>query len=221
MRISPRTIFTRLVMVGAATVLLAACGSAATTSSTPVAAGSAPATSSTTSSQTTTSAPTTSTSTTSTSTSTSTTAAVAGPAPCRAAGLELSFLGGQGATGHGALGFALRNTQSASCRTYGYPGVEFLTQSGAPVPTTAARSTSDFFGTTKLAPLVLAPGQTASFRLSVSHGAASTAGCATAYGLQAIPPDDTAILIASIPNGAYECGPVTVSPVMPGRSAYP
>jgi hypothetical protein len=36
-----------------------------------------------------------------------------------------------------------------------------------------------------------------------------------------IAPDDTAPIRAQIPDGAYECGTATVSPLQPGRSAYP
>jgi hypothetical protein len=67
----------------------------------------------------------------------------------------------------------------------------------------------------------VAPGQSVSFRLGVSHGAASTAACTTAVALQAIPPDDTATLSTPISGGAYECGgTVTVSPLEPGTTAY-
>src|SRR3984885_14584570 len=47
--------------------------------------------------------------------------------------LALSFLGQQGGMGHGEIGFQLRNTSSTSCRTYGWPGIQFLDQSGAPL----------------------------------------------------------------------------------------
>jgi hypothetical protein len=60
-----------------------------------------------------------------------------------------------------------------------------------------------------------------SFRLGVTHGAASTAGCSTAYALQVIPPNDTASLRIPIAGGAYECQTATVSPMQPGASAYP
>ena len=114
----------------------------------------------------------------------------------------------------------MRNTGSRPCRTYGYPGVQFLTASGTPLPTRAQRTTTDFFGSTPVAAVVLAPGASASFRLGVSHGNASTAGCTTAHGLQVFPPDDTATLRTTISQGAYECGTVTVSPMRPGTSAY-
>ena len=138
---------------------------------------------------------------------------------CTASGLSLAFLGGQGATGHGELGFALKNTGSA-CSTGGYPGIQFLAKDGAALPTTPQHTTSDFFGSLPLKPLALDPGQTASFRLGVSHGGGSDSGCNTAYGLQVIAPNDTATLRVPIPNGASECGTTTVSPLQPGDAAY-
>jgi uncharacterized protein DUF4232 len=145
---------------------------------------------------------------------------VAAPA-CVATGLALSFLGQQGATGHGELGFALRNTASSSCSTIGYPGVQFLDAGGAPLPTTPTHTTSDFFGHTRLHALTVAPGQVVSFRLGVTHGAGSSAGCTTADALQVIAPNDTAILKTAIPDGASECATATVSPLQAGDSAYP
>jgi hypothetical protein len=194
-----------------AAVALAGCGGAATTVATrTVASSSTNATGTATApSPTASSTPTTTTSPTS-----------SRPGACVAADLALSFLGGQGATGHGELGFLLRNTTAAGCRTYGYPGVQFLDRSGAPLPTASTRTTHDFFGSTPLAALVVAPGASVSFRLGVTHGAGSSAGCTTAYGLQVIAPDDTATLHVSIPQGAYECGTTTVSPLRPGRTAY-
>ena len=167
------------------------------------------------------SAPTTSTSVSTTSGTGAGGASLAGPGECRASGLALSYLGGQGATGHGELGFALRNTTQSSCRTGGYPGIQFLDRSGGALPTTpTTHTTSDFFGTLPLAPLTVAPGASFSFRLGVSHGGGSGAGCTTAYGLQVIPPNDTATLRVDIPGGASECGATTVSPVQPGTSAF-
>jgi Protein of unknown function (DUF4232) len=155
-----------------------------------------------------------------TSTVSSTTTA-AGPPPCVAADLSLSYLGQQGATGHGELGFALRNTSSRSCHTYGYPGVLFLDKGGHALPTDSTRTTRDFFGTAPEVPLVIAPGSNVSFRLGVTHGVTGTADCTTAYGLQVIPPDDTHTVVTTIPGGAYECRTATVSPLRPADSAYP
>jgi Protein of unknown function (DUF4232) len=204
---------------------LAGCGGSSSTVASTTAPDTAPASS-------TSSTVTTVTSTVTTSSAASTTAAGTGtatspqpPPPgsgvCVAAGLALSFLGGQGATGHGELGYALKNIGTTSCRTYGFPGVLFLDRSGTALPTNSTRTTQDFFGTVPARPLVIAPGASASFRLGVTHGISSTVGCTTAYGLQVIPPNDTATLRVSMPQGAYECGTATVSPLASGQSAYP
>jgi hypothetical protein len=98
--------------------------------------------------------------------------------------------------------------------------VQFLDSAGGALPTIPTRTTQDFFGSVPKTELTLAPGAVASFRLGVTHGAASTTGCTTAYGLQVIPPDDTATLRTAIPNGAYECQTATVSPLAQGTSAF-
>jgi hypothetical protein len=142
---------------------------------------------------------------------------------CVAADLSLSFLGGNGATGHAELGFALRNTSNASCRTGGYPGVLFLDAAGQGLTTRPEHTTSDFFGQTTLRELTVAPGATVSFRLGVSHvgSGGSDAGCVTAKGLQVIPPNDTATVRVMVSDGLSECdGTVTVSPIQPGTSAF-
>jgi Protein of unknown function (DUF4232) len=159
--------------------------------------------------------------TTSTSPGTSSTTTSAGAEPCRAAGLALSFLGQQGATGHGELGFVLRNTGSSPCRTFGYPGIQFLDKDGKALPTHSTRTTHDFFGQTDATPLVIQPGGSASFRVGVTHGVNSSQGCTTAGALQVIPPNDTAVMRVSMPGGAFECGTATVSPLETGNTAYP
>lgn len=197
--------------------LLGACGSSSSTTTATGAAGTAS------SSHTLTTVTRTSTATSTSSSSAGTssqTSSGAGPSGCRASDLALSYLGGQGATGHGLLGFALRNTSSSSCGTVGYPGIQFLDRGGGDLPTTPEHTTHDFFGSAPLRTLVVAPGQTVSFRLGVTHGASSTSGCVTAYALQVIPPNDTQTLKVAMPDGAYECGTATVSPVQPGTTAY-
>ena len=191
----------------------ASIGTTSTTSSQP--ANTSASTTSTTATTTTTTTASTTTSTTATTTTSS------GDPPCRAASMSLSFLGQQGGMGHGEIGFVLKNTGSVPCRTYGWPGILFLGQSGNPLPTIPHHTTNDFFGSTPAMPLVIAPGGSASFRLDVGHGVATSNGCATAYALQVIPPNDTATLRTSIPNGAYECQDANVSPLRSGASAYP
>ena len=139
---------------------------------------------------------------------------------CVASELALTFIGQQGATGHGEIAFALRNTTTHSCHTFGYPGVLFLGRGGLPLPTSTVRTTRDLAGAAPVRALTLAPGASASFRLFVTHGINSSAGCQTADGLQVIPPDDTATLRATIPGGAYQCRTATVTPLQPGNSAF-
>lgn len=213
----------------AAAVALAGCGGSGTSTSSaakPTAASSQSTASSAPASTTASSSTTASTLSSASTTAPSTTSAgaggasVAGPGECKASGLALTYLGGQGATGHGELGFALRNTGSSSCTTLGYPGVQFLDKSGGALHGTPTRTTSDFFGTLPRATVVVRPGESFSFRLAVSHGGGSSAPCQTAYGVQVIPPNDTATLRVDIPGGASECGATTVSPVQPGTSAF-
>ena len=191
----------------------ASIGTTSTTSSQP--ANTSASTTSTTATTTTTTTASTTTSTTATTTTSS------GDPPCRAASMSLSFLGQKGGMGHGEIGFVLKNTGSVPCRTYGWPGILFLGQSGNPLPTIPHHTTNDFFGSTPAMPLVIAPGGSASFRLDVGHGVATSNGCSTAYSHQVIPPNDTATLRTSIPNGAYECQDANVSPLRSGASAYP
>jgi hypothetical protein len=218
-----------VLLASLAGVLIAACGGATRTTRTTVSASGAPRTPTGRSAG----APTTPAShTTGASAKSPTTTSTTGPGAggasgtvpaCTAAMLKLSYLGGQGATGHGLLAFALTDVSSHACHTYGYPGVQFLSATGASLPTNATRTTRDFFGSAPERALTLAAGQSASFRLGVTHSSAGggAAGCQTAAALQVIPPDDTHTLRVTIGNGgAYECATATVTPLQPGDSAY-
>ncbi len=206
----PRRTIPRALLLGAsAALLLAACGGS--NSSTHAAA-----TGATTTVTVTTRAPTTSTTQTS-----QTTTTPAGPPICRAATLALSFLGSQGAAGHGLLGFALKNTGTATCSTVGYPGIQFLDSAGKPLPTNSTRTTNDYFGPAPVVALTVAPGGTVSFRVGVTHVPVGNTPCTAAAALQVIAPNDTATLRITIPSGFYECQTATVSPMRPGTSAYP
>lgn len=194
-------------------ILLAACGGSNNHSATvPVSPASSP---------TTTTATGATTPLTLTGTVTTTASSAGGPPRCRTADLALHFLGQEGATGHGELGFALRNISGHQCRTYGYPGILFLDKAGNALPTKPTHTTVDFFGNTSETELVVLPGAYVSFRLGVLHSAASPTGCTTAYGLQVIAPDDTHTTRTTIPQGAYECeGTATVSPLQASTLAF-
>ncbi len=165
------------------------------------------------------------TATTSTTTQTTTTTSNSGGVPvsgsaCTAADLTPAFLNTNGAAGHVVLAFVLKNTGSASCHTYGYPGVAFLTKSGALETTNATRTRTDFAGHLPESAITLAPGQEASFRMVTSDVGSSQSDCANAYGLQVIAPDDTATMKTSIPEAISFCGgKATVSPLVAGTGA--
>jgi hypothetical protein len=200
-----------VILTGVIAMLVAACGGKSHTTIAPV-----PSTPS--------NAATTTTTTTTTSTATTTTSTTAQSGLCRASGLQLSFVGQQGATGHGELGFALHNVSGHACQTGGYPGVLFLDSAGGALPTVPTHTTRDLAGSAPLRQLTVAPGQTVSFRLFVTHFVAngSTVGCANAAALQVIPPNDTAsVRVAISGGGGYQCRTVTVIPLQPGTTAYP
>lgn len=207
-----------LILIVVCALGTAACGSSSTTTVTTTATSTATRTVTATSP-----AATTTTSTATTTARTATTAtSPAGTGACRAADLALSYLGQQGATGHGELGFALRNKSGGPCTTFGYPGVLFLDRAGRALPTRTTRTTSDFFGHTTLRHLKLAPGDTVSFRVGVTHVPTAGDRCVTAHQVQVIAPNDTATLRVKVrQGGAYECAVATVSPVQAGKSAYP
>lgn len=153
-----------------------------------------------------------------TATKTTTTQRALGAA-CTASDLTPTYLGSNGAAGTIVLGFALKNTGSADCHTYGWPGVEFLSASGQALATNATRTTGDVVGSTPASVLTLEPGQEASFRMVASDIAVGGGNCPTASALQIIAPDDTATMKVSVP-GIAACGKATVSPMMAGESAF-
>jgi hypothetical protein len=153
-----------------------------------------------------------------TATKTSTTSGAVGAA-CTASDLTPSFLGSNGAAGTIVLGFALKNTGSTTCHTYGWPGVQFLSSAGAALPTGATRTTGDVVGSTPANVLTLAPGEAASFRMVSSDMGPGGSACPNASALQIFAPDDTVRMRVSL-NGVAACGKTTVSPMLPGDSAF-
>ncbi len=139
--------------------------------------------------------------------------------PCTAADLRPSLLGTNGAAGTLVLGFALKNTGKTACQTYGWPGVEFLSSSGAALPTNATRTTADVVGATPANLLTLAPGEEASFRIVSSDVAPGGGSCPTASALQIYAPNDTVTMKVALP-GVAACGRATLSPMLPGASAF-
>jgi hypothetical protein len=140
---------------------------------------------------------------------------------CTSSDLTAVYLGQNGATGNVVLSFALRNRGTATCHTYGWPGVEFLGSEGQGLQTQSKRVTKDILGSTPASVITLAPGRQASFRVVApdQNRSGGTSGCETADALRIIAPDDAARMSVEIPGGAYECASATVSPLQPGDTA--
>jgi hypothetical protein len=167
----------------------------------------------------TTAAPTpTSTTQTSTTTTRTTTAVPTASSVCAAAGLTPIVLGSNGAAGTVVYGFALRNTSSSTCRTYGWPGTQFLSSTGATVANPSIRTTHDAAGTVKPTAIKLSPGAEASFRVVVTDAVNGGAGCAPASFLQIYAPDDTVAMRVHV--SATACPNSTVTPLEPGTKAF-
>ncbi len=156
--------------------------------------------------------------TTTTNTPAQTTTSTTGTA-CSAADLTPVLLGTNGAAGTIVLGFALKNTGSVSCHTYGWPGVQFLSSRGTALTTGATRTTTDVAGATPASAITLSPGEEASFRMTASDVPTGGGSCPTAAKLQIYAPDDKATMTVAVP-GIAACGKSTVSPMMPGDSAF-
>jgi hypothetical protein len=138
---------------------------------------------------------------------------------CSASDLTPTYLGSNGAAGTIVLGFALKNTGSTICHTYGWPGVQFLSSSGGALPTGSVRTTGDVVGSTPATVLALKPGGEASFRVVASDMGPNGSSCPTASYLQIYAPDDTVKMKVSV-SGVAACGKSTVSPLMAGASAF-
>lgn len=210
--------FSRLLLVATAavigTLVVVACGGSSNTSDNRVTV-TVTRTVTTPPSVTTTTAPLTPT----TATKTTTTAIAAGTA-CTASDLTPTYLGSNGAAGTIELGFGLKNTGSTTCHTYGWPGVELLSSDGVGLPTNATRTTTDVLGDTPANALTLKPGEQASFRLIATDFAAGGGNCDNASQLQIYAPDDTITMKVAITGGVPACGRATLSPMMPGTSAF-
>jgi hypothetical protein len=141
-------------------------------------------------------------------------------AACKASVLTASYLGSNGAAGTIELGFGLTNSGSRTCHTYGWPGVQLLSSADADLPTDAVRSKSDLLGSTPAVLLDLAPGAEASFRILEHDSGAGGSNCQNATQLQIIAPDDTATMKVSLAGGVPACGSTTLSPILPGTSAF-
>ena len=184
--------------VAALAVGLAACGSSGPSTSTTAAA---PTTTHAGTSTSTTHATTPSSSTTTSSTAPTTTA-------CRTSSLAVSLGSPNGSAGATHYGLTFRNTGSATCTLYGYPGVSFVDSGGHQIGEPAQRQGSS--PTT----VTVAAGASAFASIAVTDpGIPPCSGSTAAAQVRVYPPGETQAALVTAPSGLLVCS-------SPNTSAY-
>ena len=151
---------------------------------------------------------------TTTSSSASTTSAAAGPVRCVTAALSGSVVGSSGAAGTIETTVALKSTASAPCTLGGYPGMQMLSASGSPLPTTVVRKGNYSFTAMAATTVALGPGQTAYFNIGYSDVPVdSETTCPTSASVQVTPPNATDHLVVTAALAPCGGGTLVVSPV--------
>ena len=145
---------------------------------------------------------------------------------CQPGQLSATLISLGAATGHVGAEIVLRNVSAITCHLYGFPGLQMLGASGAPLPTTTDQGGSFLFPPVGPHLVGLAPAQTASFDLEYADNPAGNPpppyqqACPAAATLVIIPPDDfTSLRVAA--KIAPCNGDLTVSPVVPGTTPIP
>jgi hypothetical protein len=146
------------------------------------------------------------------------TATPAGPAGCATTALTASLGPGSGAAGSSYYPIEFTNSSSATCSLYGYPGVSFVTASGAQVGMAATEDT-----TYPRRLVTLTPGSTVHAELKITDARnypPSTCQPATASRLRIFPPGQTSPLYISLTAMACSSTSVqilSVQTVQPGN----
>lgn len=158
---------------------------------------------------------------TTTTTSSSTTSTTAPPAPvstnCQPTQLHLAVSGQTGAAGTLTLTVSMTNTSATTCTMKGYPGMQLLSSSGSPIPTTVVRGQAAFPNpTANAAPaeVSLATGAKAQFSIQYSDvPVGGETSCPAASKSEVTPPTDTAFATMTLSIAPCDNGRVHVSPV--------
>lgn len=140
-----------------------------------------------------------------------------GPARCHTGQLSgrIHMMGAAAGNRYGAL--VLTNTSGASCRTFGFVGLQLAGPTGTKLPTTVVRET-----TPGPQGVILRPGQSAWTRLHwgvvPGQGESTTGPCEPEPSrLLVIPPDERTQLSARWPAGSVcEHGKIFVTALRPG-----
>jgi Protein of unknown function (DUF4232) len=143
---------------------------------------------------------------------------------CSKTQISITATGTGAGLGHIGVLFTLTNASSASCRLYGYPGLELLDSNGQALPTTVVRAVSGAYLFPAVVPhwVALPPGAEGSFDLQYEDNPSGAAAnqpyataCPTAAQVEVTLPN--AYDHSLVPATMAPCeGQVLVSPVVPG-----
>lgn len=173
-----------LIALGALAIGLAACGGSSSSSST-----------------TTQAPPTTSGGTGTTSTTGSSTSTTTSITTCHSSGLTATLGSPNGSAGASHYEITFRNTGSAACTLFGYPGVSFLDAKGSQIGSSAQRQ-----ATGQPATITLAGGGNAFSSLAVTDPGIPPCSSSTAAAkVRIYPPGDTQSLLVTAPTGMLVC----------------
>ena len=133
---------------------------------------------------------------------------------CTGSNYLLEMLGSEGAAGTNELTLGFKNTSSATCSLFGYPGLQLLDGSGNDIATTTVRGGSYSFTNFAATKVSVGPAATVYFNVAYSDvPTGSESACPTAAALQAIAPNTTTPLKVTGSFNVCNTGTLTVSPV--------
>jgi hypothetical protein len=135
---------------------------------------------------------------------------------CRLSQLALAQPKSTGAAGSVRMRFVFTNVSAATCKLFGFPGMQLLNARGAALPTYVVRGTSNVVPAEPEADVVMTHSQHASFYAGYSNVPAGGQPCKVSTSVEITPPNNTkhfTLKLAIAPCG----GILTVSPVVHGR----
>ncbi len=131
--------------------------------------------------------------------------------PQRCQNIQLLIRSGQsqGAAGHIAVIYGIRNLWNQPCRLFGYPGIQLLDGNFHSLPTHVHRGPGNLLGAISPRLVPLGPYGRAYFALGYSDVPMHDGRCATARYLMIIPPNDFLPVVtyaAAAGQGILACG---------------
>lgn len=135
---------------------------------------------------------------------------------CRQAQLGLAQPQSTGAAGSVRLRIVFTNVSTATCKLFGFAGMQLLNARQQPLPTYVQRGSSGVVPAEPEADVVMTPGQHGSFYAGYSDVPVGAQACKVSTSVEVTPPNDAkhfTLRLAIAPCG----GLLTLSPVVHGR----